>query len=135
MYRRKIKIIDNFFQFRMIAVLLVVVVCGVAAFTLGAVIVSALGRARGYLHLGQRLLSIFPSILVNDLVIMIFLIVAGVFLTHRIAGPVFRIQSDIDRALAGEKNVRVRCRTHDAFPELAERVNKLIERINEQPRR
>ena len=36
MYRRRIKVIDNVFQYRTIAVLLVVVVCGVAAFTLGA---------------------------------------------------------------------------------------------------
>ena len=135
MCRRRIKVIDNVFQYRTIAVLLVIVVCGVAAFTLCALIISALAQARGYPHQGLRLLAVFPSILVNDLVIMLMLIVAGVFLTHRIAGPVFRIQSDIDRVLAGERNVRVRFRRHDAFPELAEKVNKLIERIDDQPRR
>jgi nitrogen fixation/metabolism regulation signal transduction histidine kinase len=134
-YRRRIKVIDNVFQYRTIAVLLVIVVCGVAAFTLGALVISALAQAREYSHQGLRLLAVFPYILVNDLVIMLMLIVAGVFLTHKIAGPVFRIQSDIDKVLAGERNVRVRFRRHDAFPELAEKVNKLIERIDDQPRR
>ncbi len=135
MYQRRIKVIDNVFQYRMIAVLLVIVVCGVAAFTAGALLVSALARAQGHVQSGQRLLSIFPPILVNDIVIMLLLIIAGIFLTHRIAGPIFRVQSDIERVLAGEKNVRVRFRRHDAFPELAEKVNKLIERIDKQPRR
>ncbi|HTP57424.1 MAG TPA: hypothetical protein VMM82_00815, partial [Spirochaetia bacterium] len=118
---------------RMIAVLLVIVVCGAAAFTAGALVVYAIAGARA--SSSQGLLSLFPSILINDLVIMVLLIVAGIFLTHRVAGPVFRVQSDIDKVLAGEKNVRVKFRRSDAFPELAEKVNKLIERIDDKSRR
>jgi methyl-accepting chemotaxis protein len=125
-HRRRIKVIDNVFQYRVIAILLLIVVCGFAAFTAGALLVSAAVRAQG-------VASIFPPILVNDIVIMLALIIAGIFLTHRIAGPVYRVQSDIDRVLAGEKRVRVRFRKHDAFPELAEKVNKLIERIDDKP--
>ncbi len=128
MHRRRIKVVDNVFQYRMIAILLFIVVCGLAAFTAGALIVSAAVHAQG-------VLSMFPPILVNDLVIMLLLIIAGIFVTHRIAGPVYRVQCDIDRVLAGEKNVRVRFRKRDAFPELAEKVNKLIERIDDTPRR
>lgn len=132
MHRRRVKVIDTVFQYRMIAVLLIVVVCGLVAFTAGALLVFAAARAQGGLS-AERLLSIFPPILVNDLVIMVFLIIAGIFLTHRIAGPVYRIQIDIDRVLAGENDVQVRVRRHDAFPELAEKVNELIERIHDHP--
>ena len=135
MYQRRIKVIDNVFQYRIIAILLVIVVCGVAIFTAGVLLVSALARAQGYAQPGQGLLSIFPPILVNDIVIMLLLIIVGIFLTHRMAGPIFRVQADIDKVLSGEKNVRVKFRRHDAFPELAEKVNKLIERIDNQPRR
>jgi len=55
----------------------------------------------------------------------------GILATHRIAGPVYRIEIDIERVLAGEKGVRVRTRRRDAFPDLAERVNELIERIDD----
>jgi len=131
--RRRIKVVDNVFQYRMIAILLLMVVCGFAAFTAGALIVFAIARARGFDIPGERMLSVFPPILVNDIVIMIILIVAGIYVTLRIAGPVYRIQSDIKRVLAGEKSVKVRFRRRDAFPELAERVNQLIERIDNQP--
>jgi methyl-accepting chemotaxis protein len=134
-YRRRIKVIDNVFQYRSIAILLVVVVCGAAAFTAGLLLVTALAGAQGIAQSGHGLLSFLPSLLINDLVIMVLLIIAGIFLTHRVAGPVFRIQSDIDKVLAGEKNVRVRFRRRDAFPELAEKVNKLIERIDDKPQR
>ncbi len=133
MNRRRIRVVDNVFQYRMIAILLFIVVCGFAAFTAGALIVFAVARARGFAIPGERMLSIFPPILANDIVIMIILIVAGIYVTLRIAGPVYRIQSDIKRVLAGEKRVRVRFRRRDAFPELAERVNQLIERIDNQP--
>ncbi len=133
MNRRRIRVVDNVFQYRMIAILLFIVVCGFAAFTAGALIVFAIARARGFAIPGERMLSIFPPILANDIVIMIILIVAGIYVTLRIAGPVYRIQSDIKRVLAGEKRVRVRFRRRDAFPELAERVNQLIERIDNQP--
>ena len=133
MNRRRIKVVDNVFQYRMIAILLLMVVCGFAAFTAGALIVFAIARARGFDIPGERMLSVFPPILVNDIVIMIILIVAGIYVTLRIAGPVYRIQSDIKRVLAGEKRVKVRFRRRDAFPELAERVNQLIERIDNQP--
>ena len=133
MNRRRIKVVDNVFQYRMIAILLVIVLCGFAAFTVGALVVFAIARAKGFAIPGERILSMFPPILVNDIVIMVILIVAGIFLTLRIAGPVHRVQGDIDRVMAGEKGVKVRFRRRDAFPELAEKVNQLIERIDDQP--
>ncbi len=135
MQKRRIKVIDNVFQYRTIAVLLIVAVCGFAAFAAGALLVTASLGGQGSTLSAQRLVSILPPILLNDIVIMILLIVAGVFLTHRIAGPVFRVLSDIDRVLAGENGVRVRFRRGDAFPELAEKVNELIERIDDTPQR
>ena len=133
MRRRRIKVVDNVFQYRTVAILLIVVLCGLAAFTAGILLVFVLLRAQGRALSGERLLSLFPPILVNDLVIMVFLVIAGIYLTHRIAGPVNRVEMDIDRVLDGEKKVRVRFRRNDAFPGLAEKVNQLIERIDDRP--
>jgi len=131
--RRRIKVVDNVFQYRTVAILLIVVLCGLAAFTAGILLVFVLLRAQGRALSGERLLSLFPPILVNDLVIMVFLVIAGIYLTHRIAGPVNRVEMDIDRVLDGERKVRVRFRRNDAFRELAEKVNQLIERIDDRP--
>ncbi len=78
----------------------------------------------------NRLELILPPLLINNLAIMAFIIVVGVFITHRIAGPVYRVEKDIDRVLAGEKGVRIALRKGDNFPALADKVNKLVERID-----
>jgi nitrogen fixation/metabolism regulation signal transduction histidine kinase len=75
---------------------------------------------------------ILPPLLLNDLAIMVVAIVAGLFMSHRIAGPVYRIAEDIDRVLAGEKGVRVKLRRKDALEELANKVNQLIEHVDHQ---
>lgn len=131
---RRIKVIDNVFQLRLIAVLLTVVVGGLAALVVAVLIVSLFvtGWTPPVLH---GLYAVLPAILVNDLAIMVILIVFGIGLTHRIAGPVYRVQKDIERVLAGEKGVRVKFRKGDSFPELAEKVNQLIERCDNAPRR
>ncbi len=126
---RRIKVIDNVFQYRLIAVLLTVVLGGCVTFALASVVVAlaAGGLSRAGL---QRMYSALPPVLLNDLVIMVLLIIMGIFMTHRIAGPVYRVQKDIERVLGGEKGVRVKFRKGDSFPELAEKVNSLIERID-----
>ncbi len=131
---RRIKVIDNVFQLRLIAVLLTVVIGGLAALAIAVLIVSLLvtGWTPPVFH---SLYVVLPAVLVNDLAIMVILIVVGIGVTHRIAGPVYRVQRDIDRVLAGEKGVRVRFRKGDSFPELAEKVNQLIERCDRASRR
>jgi methyl-accepting chemotaxis protein len=79
----------------------------------------------------SRLDLILPPLLINDLVIMVFVVVVGIVTSLRVAGPVFRVQNDIDRALSGESGVRVRVRRTDSFPELADKVNQLIERLED----
>ena len=126
---RRIKVIDNVFQYRLIAVLLTVVLGGLVTFALASVVVALAAGGMSLAAL-QRMYSALPPILLNDLVIMVLLIIMGIFMTHRIAGPVYRVQKDIQRVLDGEKGVRVKFRKGDSFPELAVKVNSLIERID-----
>jgi methyl-accepting chemotaxis protein len=129
-YRRHIRVVDGRFQYRAIAVSLSVILGGLVVF---AVIVAAIYlalRAAGGTPRPEALLQILPALLINDLAIMALMIVVGIFTTHRVAGPIYRIESDIDRVIAGEKGVRVRLRRHDSFPDLAVKVNQLIERID-----
>jgi len=128
--KRKRMVIDGRFQYGTIALALVIVLAGVVIFAGGATIVYLLARAAGRVARPELILAILPALLLNDLVIMVLFIVLGIVATHRIAGPIYRIEVDIERVLAGEKGVQVRTRKRDAFPDLAERVNELIERID-----
>ncbi|WP_321992364.1 hypothetical protein [Marispirochaeta aestuarii] len=74
---------------------------------------------------------VLPAILLNNLIIMIIMIIFGIRYSHRIAGPAFRINSDIDKVLQGSKGIQIKLREKDRLREVAFRVNKLIRRLEE----
>jgi methyl-accepting chemotaxis protein len=129
--RRRIKVVDGRFQYRMIAISLTVVAVGLLIVAAATVLFYlASGGPSGFPE-PESFRLVLPALLLNDLAIMALVIAVGIFTTHRIAGPVYRIKSDIDRVLSGEAGVRVRLRGRDSFPDLAEKVNQLIERIED----
>ncbi len=162
--RRRIRVVNGLFQYRVVAIYLTVVLAGFLAFSGGLALYYWLSYVRGDNLLREvitlhkqvtevrivekdgtptpvresvardvpgvnRLDLILPPLLINDLLIMVFVIVVGIMTSLRVAGPVFRVQRDIDRFLSGESGVRVRVRRKDSFPELAEKVNQLLERL------
>jgi methyl-accepting chemotaxis protein len=134
-FKRRKKLINRRFQFRSIATWLTVVLAGFLVCAAGLALSSWISYARGDALAQEtvirRLEILLPPLLANDLLIMLIAIVAGIFTTHRVAGPIYRMESDIDRVLSGETHARVRLRRGDAFPELAEKVNELIERLDD----
>lgn len=157
--KRKIRIVNQPFQYRMIAVFLTVVIAGFLLFSGGVAVYYWLSYAYGDNLLKEmitlhkqvqetvpgnagapdsertvtkdvtginRLEIILPPVLINNLAIMLILIVAGIVTTHRIAGPVYRIEKDVERVLAGERGVRIHFRQKDSFPELADKINRLL---------
>jgi methyl-accepting chemotaxis protein len=78
-------------------------------------------------EIAGRLKIVLPPILLNNLIIMLIISVLGILYSHRIAGPVYRMQKDIEKALAGDKGVRVHLRKNDKLKDLAEKVNALID--------
>jgi methyl-accepting chemotaxis protein len=129
---RRIKVVDGRFQYRMIAVSLSMILLGLLLFAGLTVLYYAIARTAGTAPDPQFLLVILPPLLLNDLAIMVVAIVIGIFMSHRIAGPVYRIAEDIDRVLSGERGVRVRLRRRDALEELADKVNQLLEHIDDE---
>ncbi len=129
-HARRIKVVDGRFQFRMIAISLSIIALGLLLFLGLTALYYAIARAAGSAPDPRILLVILPPLLLNDLAIMVVVILIGVIMSHRIAGPVYRIAEDIDRVLSGERGVRVNLRRKDALEDLAEKVNQLIEHID-----
>jgi methyl-accepting chemotaxis protein len=127
---RRIKVVDGRFQYRMIALSLVMVLLGLLVFAGLSALYYGLARVEGHAVDPRLLMVILPPLLLNDLAIMVIVIVIGLVMSHRIAGPVYRIAADIDRVLAGGRDVRVSLRKNDAFADLAEKVNELFEHID-----
>ena len=61
------------------------------------------------------------------------LVIAGVYLSHRIAGPVYRIQCYLQEFYETGQPGRIKFRDGDFFPEIAELVNALVEHSNTEP--
>jgi len=74
---------------------------------------------------------VIPPLLLNNLVILIIIVIVGFFYSHRIAGPAFRMMVDIQRTLDGEKGIRVHLRKKDKLGDLADKVNLLLEKLEE----
>ncbi len=52
-------------------------------------------------------------------------------MTHRFAGPVERIEKELDRAIAGDRiTQKIKLRRHDDLKGLADRINALLSKIN-----
>lgn len=65
----------------------------------------------------------------------IFLIGAGIstlslFLSHRIAGPLYRFEKSIEEIIKGNLSFRIKLRKKDEAKELAEAMNRMIETLS-----
>lgn len=73
------------------------------------------------------------NIQVNAIVVLsgLFLVILAIFTifnSHRMAGPIHNIKRSINRLLEGEEIDKIKLRKRDEFKDLAEALNKLIEK-------
>ena len=73
---------------------------------------------------------IVPPILLNNLFMLIGVSIIGIFYSHRIAGPIFRVNRELQRALDGEKNVRITLRQKDKLQEMTNRINQILAELD-----
>lgn len=53
----------------------------------------------------------------------------GLVMSHRIAGPVYRLEKDLERIDKGDFSWRIRLRKKDELGSIAEGINKLLDRV------
>lgn len=73
-------------------------------------------------------LIIWPLI-TNTLIFILITIVFGIFYSHRLAGPIYRINISLERIISGDLDFQVRLRRTDAFQHIGERLNALLDRL------
>ena len=67
----------------------------------------------------------------NGLFIIVVITGLGIVVTHRIAGPIYRIQRELERTLQREKVGPIRLRRGDEFHKFAEIINQVLERCHQ----
>jgi signal transduction histidine kinase len=79
--------------------------------------------------------SIGFALIFRSAVILFALAVLTVFLTHRIAGPIFKIRKTLRLIGEGETSERIHLRKRDEYKDLADEMNSLIDQLQGTSRR
>jgi HAMP domain-containing protein len=69
---------------------------------------------------------VFFALLFITIVFIAIAIVFGIFFSHRLAGPIYRIGISLDRMATGDFDFDVKLRKTDAFQHLAQKLNHLM---------
>lgn len=76
---------------------------------------------------------ILPAVLLSGAVVIAAIGVAAIFVTlftsHRIAGPLFRLEKDISEMAKGNMRVKINLRKTDEIKALAESLNDMVSNI------
>ncbi len=64
-------------------------------------------------------------------VISVFLIAGTMFITHRIAGPIYRFEKTLDRMLNKDLNTTIKLRPKDEGKALAEKINQFNKELSQ----
>lgn len=80
--------------------------------------------------------TLFPAvrrvniiILIGFPVIFIIMLIWAILLSHRIAGPIHRLQKELERISKGDFSVRIKFRRKDEIGQIAEGINKVLDKI------
>jgi methyl-accepting chemotaxis protein len=74
--------------------------------------------------------SILARMAFGSFVILVFVTITGILVSHRSAGPILRLKRAITLAGSGDLDARVRFRKDDEFTEIANAFNSMMESIS-----
>ena len=87
------------------------------------------------LQLSQTPLMLLKQLLTANWFLIIigggFLMVASLFLSHRIAGPMFRFESTLDNMIMGRLDNTIHLRDKDERKELAQKINEFNSKLSQ----
>jgi methyl-accepting chemotaxis protein len=119
-------------KFCLILILGGVISIGLTLFNTQETLTSSYSNSR--LLIQNTSLAIMPSViyttLISTLVIGLIVIMVTLLTSHKIAGPMFRFERDIEKISTGDLQSRIDIRTGDQFQSVAVSLNKMIDSLN-----
>ncbi len=135
-YERKIYIVDKKFQYKFVLMLIFFIVLTVLtiSFTTFYVVWQSVINEFFFVpeaakKLGDIYLHTSELLIVPLAVLAVIGAVAGVFISHRIAGPVYRVKRVSEEIAKGNLSVSVKFRKGDELHDLADSMNSMISGI------
>ncbi|MCE5299375.1 MAG: methyl-accepting chemotaxis protein, partial [Spirochaetia bacterium] len=81
--------------------------------------------------LGDIFIQTGELLIVPVLLLSVLFVIAGIILSHKVAGPLYRVERVADELAKGNLSVRVRFRKADDIQDLARTLNNMIAGIGE----
>lgn len=134
--KRRIYLIKKKFQFRVIGV--IILISAIFATVTGITLYGLLNEAFGFSYLkslfGAKEVSdiLVPVIIITQLVGLIVIAVIGLFVSHRMAGPIYRLEKVAEQIGDGDLSFKVRLRKGDEFQELADAIDTMVRKLRER---
>ena len=139
-HRRKQYFVKKDFQFRFILKFCLIVLAGVIISTLLLFLFSQ-GTLTSSFHqsrvtIKSTALAILPAAIYTNLItlglITLATIVVTLFISHRIAGPMFRFEKELKAIGEGDLTKDIRLRKEDQITEMAASLNKAVASLHEK---
>ena len=134
-YRRKQYLIEKRFQMRYTAIILSVMflISFIAVYTTYFTSLTILGEKLANVYPQGRLIPILKTvnltIIARMLFVIPFLVVGSILISHRIAGPVYRIRRHLETVGDGDLSMEVHLRKGDELKNLAEAINRMQRKL------
>ncbi len=137
-YKRKNYFIKKEFQFKFIIKFCSILLVGIVLSTV-LVFLFSQGTLTSSFDNSRLVIrntgdAIMPTLLITNLItlgiITISAIAVTLFVSHRIAGPMFRFEQDIKKIADGDLSVRIHLRQKDQFEEMAKAFNEMASSLH-----
>lgn len=139
-YKRKIFFIKKEFQIRFILKFCLLLLVGIAIST-GLLFLFSQDTLTSSFHESRLVIkstgqAILPSVIYTNLItlglVTLATIVVTLFVSHKIAGPMFRFEKELKQVAEGDLTKRVVLREKDQMTDMAESLNNMISSLHEK---
>jgi len=134
-YKRKRYFIKKDFQAKFILQFCLIIFVGVLISTALLLILSQNTLTSSFhqsqLTIKNTAIAILPTVILTNLITLGLISLAAImiilFISHKIAGPIFRLEQDIKNIGKGDLTNKIKLRKKDQITELAEEINRMTE--------
>ena len=136
-FRRKQYLTNKRYQFRMLGLLFVIVFIGTFIailathyFTLSAIVHQA-QQAKEPPELDKLIFATFQPLIIVSIVIFMILTPIIIYISHRIAGPLYRLKMYMKKVSEGNFTSELHFRKFDEIHDVADTFNEMIAKLRE----
>ena len=137
---RKKYFIKKEFQARFIMKFLLIILAGIIISTCILMALSQNTLTSSYhdsrLIIKNTSWAILPAVLYTNLITLGLIVIAAIivtlFISHKIAGPIFRFEKELENIGHGDLTVKVSLRKKDQVTEIADRINTMTGQLHQK---